>query len=139
MMDADKKEKFWRKWFVHKPVGFVIFLLLGIVIFLYVAIRVRIPVYTSIRTKVEKNDLGTRIDRKKVDVIEGSPIYLYQSREDSMEMVSAYQIDGTYIWIEDGNLEKTISEGEIFLDVQTRQESLLTLIFTNGGENGGIQ
>lgn len=137
-MAEDKKEKLWRKWFVHKPVGFVIFFLLGIMAFVYAAVRIQVPVYTSIRTKVEKNGSGMKIDRKKVEVLEDSPIYLYTSREDSMKMVSAYRMDGAYIWVEDENLLKTIDTGEIFFDVQTRQESLLTLIFTNGGENGGV-
>lgn len=53
-----------------------------------------------------------------------------------MEEVSSYEIDGKYILMKSHELDKNIREGEIFLDIQTGQQTLLNLIFTSGGENG---
>lgn len=61
---------------------------------------------------------------------------MYHSREDSMEEISSYEIDGRHILLKNCELEKNIGEGEIFLDIQTGRQTLLNLIFTSGGENG---
>lgn len=136
MANVEKQEKFWRKLFVHHPIGFVVFLVLGAVIFLGVTSQIKVPVYTSVKTTVEKVENGIRMDRKGVGIWESSPIYIYHSREDLMEKISSYEIEDKYILLKNHELEENIGEGEIFLDIQTGQETLLKLIFTSGGENG---
>lgn len=136
MENVKKREKSWRILFVYHPIGFVAFLVLGAAVFLGVSSQIQVPVYTSVKTNMEKVENGTRIDRKGVEVWRNSPIYMYQSREDSMEEVSSYEIDGKYIFLRNHEPGKHNGEGEIFLDIQTGQETLLKLIFTSGGENG---
>lgn len=136
MEDMEKREKTWRILFVVHPIGFVVFLMLGVTSFLVVTSQIQVPVYTSVKTSIEKMENGLRMDRKEVDVWKNSPIYMYQSREDSMEEVSSYEIDGKYILMKIHELDRDIREGEIFLDIQTGQQTLLNLIFTSGGENG---
>ena len=136
MERMEKREKTWRILFVVHPIGFVIFLVLGAAMFLGVTSQIQVPVYTSVKTSIEKVENGIRMDRKEVAVWHNSPIYMYQSRENSMEEVSSYEIDGKYILMKSHELDKNIREGEIFLDIQTGQQTLLNLIFTSGGENG---
>lgn len=136
MEHMEKREKTWRILFVYHPIGFVIFLMLGAAVFLGVTSQIQVPVYTSVKTSIEKVENGIRMDRKEAAVWQNSPIYMYQSREDSMEEVSSYEIDGRYILLKNHELGKHIREGEIFLDIQTGQQTLLNLIFTSGGENG---
>ena len=97
MEHMEKREKTWRILFVVHPIGFVIFLVLGAAMFLGVTSQIQVPVYTSVKTSIEKVENGIRMDRKEVAVWHNSPIYMYQSRENSMEEVSSYEIDGKYI------------------------------------------
>ncbi len=136
MEHMEKREKTWRILFVVHPIGFVVFLMLGAAAFFGVTSQIQVPVYTSVKTSIEKVENGIRMDRKEAVVWQNSPIYMYQSREDSMEEVSSYEIDGRYILLKNHELGKHIREGEIFLDIQTGQQTLLNLIFTSGGENG---
>lgn len=57
-----KKEKLWRILFVYHPIGFVVLLVLGAVTFLSVASQIRVPVYTSFKTSIEKVQNGIRMD-----------------------------------------------------------------------------
>lgn len=119
----NKKKKIFMEFFVRKPFGFVIFLIFGTAVFVLTASRIQVPVYTTVRTRVEKEENGTRLNLKNNTFQTGTPVFLYHARDEHLEKITEYRVVDGYILIEP--LDE-ISDGEkINIDIQTKEVSLL--------------
>lgn len=125
-----KKRKFMNTLFILHPWGFVIFLLLGAVGFLYTTSRIQIPVYTTVETLVEKENGVMRLDLQNKDFMTGTPVFLYESRDDHLEKVTDYEVEEGWLLTEP--IDKLPDTGRLYLDIQTDEISLLRHIFIEG-------
>lgn len=131
MEKQSRKRWILSNFFVLKPVGFIIFLLFGIIAFVIVGSNVKIPVYTTIQTTVEKEGEYVRLKLGEQELLPDAPIFIYQSRDDYLEKIMEYQIDDGYIVMDAPN---DLPDNEkVNIDVQTAEISLLKHIFMNGG------
>ena len=122
-----KKKKIFMEFFVRKPFGFVIFLILGTVVFILTASRIQVPVYTTVKTHVEKEEDGIRLDLKNNKFQTGTPVFLYRARDEHLEKITEYRMVDGYIVME--HLDE-IQDGEkINIDIQTKEVSLLRHLF----------
>ena len=56
MKEQNKKKQILLDIFVLRPWGFVLFLILGIVMFMLVSVNIKIPVYMTVETYAEKEN-----------------------------------------------------------------------------------
>lgn len=118
--------------FILHPWGFVIFLLLGVGGFFYTASNIQIPVYTTLETAVEKENGVMCLDLGKNVFETGTPVFLYESRDDHLEKVTAYEVKEGCLMTD--VIDSLPDSGKIYMDVQTDEISLLRHIFANGGK-----
>lgn len=118
-----KKKKIFMEFFVRKPFGFVIFLILGTVVFVLIASRIQVPVYTTVKTHVEKAEDRIRLDLKSNKFQTGTPVFLYHARDEHLEKITEYRMVDGYIVME--HLDE-IQDGEMInIDIQAKEVSLL--------------
>lgn len=118
-------------YFVIKPIGFVIFLMFGILAFLIIGSNVKIPVYTTVQTTVEKEDNFVKFKWEEHELMTGDPIYIYCSRDDYLEKIVEYRMEDGYL---KANISSNFSDMEkINIDIKTDEVTLLEHIFMNGG------
>ena len=130
MKEISKKRKILTDFFVKRPLGFVIFLMIGIAAFILVSVNIRIPVYTTVEAYVEKENDRIKLNLNNNKFQTDAPVFLYQSRDDSLEKITEYQIKDGYIIIEDTGI---FSTGEkINIDIQTEEVTLLKHILDGG-------
>lgn len=122
-----KKKKVFMEFFVRKPFGFVVFLVLGTTVFLYMADRIKVPVYTTVKTSIEQEEDGIRLNLKDIKFQTGTPVFLYHARDEHLEKITEYRMADGYIVIE--HLEKNSDGEKINIDVQTKEVSLLRHLF----------
>ncbi len=129
MEDRAGKRMFTR-FFVTYPLGYVIFLFMGVAAFIYIANTIRIPVYHTMETQTSDSQGGmVTIHTGDVVPTEGSPLYLYQSREDGIEKVVEYEMDPRSQTIVVSN-SKFANRGNVNVDVHVGNISLLNYIFS---------
>jgi len=122
-----KSKKVFMEFFVRKPFGFVIFLILGTAVFILTANKIQVPVYKTVKACVEKEESGIKLNLRNTRFQKGTPVFLYHARDEHLEKITEYRLDGGYIVMDfmDG-----ISVGEeINIDIQTQEVSLLRHIF----------
>lgn len=130
MKEISKKRKILTDFFVKRPLGFVIFLMIGIGAFILVSINIRIPVYTTVEAYVEKENDRIKLNLNNQKFQTDTPVFLYQSRDDSLEKITEYQLKDGYIIMEDTGV---FSTGEkINIDIQTEEVTLLKHILDGG-------
>lgn len=131
MKKQSRKRRILTEFFVLRPWGFVIFLVLGTALFSFVSLHIKIPVYTTVETYVEIEDNRIRLALHNQKFQMDKPIFLYHSKDESLEKIMAYQFVGGYIVAEDSGI---FSNGEkIKIDIQTKEITLLKNIFAEGG------
>ncbi len=131
MERQSRKRRMLSNFFVLKPIGFVIFLLFGIIAFAIVGSRVKIPVYTTMQTTVEKEGEHIKVKLGEGELLPDTPVFIYRSRDEYLEKIMEYQVKDGYIVTEAPN---DLSDKEtVNIDVQTTEISLLKHIFINGG------
>lgn len=131
MKEQSKIRKRFTDFFVLRPLGFVIYLLLGAVVFIFVSANMKIPVYTTVESYVEKEDDRIRLILHDQKFQMDAPIFLYRSRDDSLKKITVYQIRDGYIVTEDTGV---FSNGEkVSMDLQIKEVTLLRHIFMEGG------
>lgn len=128
---SDKKRKALTLFFVLRPWGFVLFLLLGAGIFIVTASRIRIPVYTTVETVIEEKNGDIQLNLKQTKFQSGTPVFLYRSRDDHLEKVTEYRVENGCLFT--SSADSLPDEGRIYMDVQVDEISLLRHIFTEGG------
>lgn len=126
-----KKRKLMNSIFILHPWGFVIFLLLGTGLFIFTATKIQIPVYTTVETVVGREDSIIRLDLEQREFQEGTPVYVYTSRDDHLEKVTEYRMEKGCLLVESG--DKLPGSGKVYIDIQTGEISLLRHILTEGG------
>lgn len=117
------KRKFLNSFFVLHPWGFLIFLVLGAGTFLYTAIRIHIPVYTTVETVVKEENGIIRVDLHDREFMTGTPVFLYESRDDHLEKVTAYDVKEG--WLLTNSIPALPGSGKLYVDIQTSEISLL--------------
>ncbi len=132
-MDKQKDSGLLYRLFVEKPVGFVGFAFLGILLFIFLFLSVKIPVYTTVETTLEKSGDVTRAYIDSQTVVEDTPVFFYLNRDDYLEKVTDYTIEDGYIKTKE--LGDSFYGKDIFVDVQTEEKSLLEIVFIQGGKN----
>lgn len=119
--------------FILHPWGFVIFLLLGVGGFLYTTSRIQIPVYTTVEAAVERENGIMRLDLQQKEFEVGTPVFLYESRDDHLEKVTDYEVEEGWLLTE--SIDNLPDTGKLYLDIQTDEISLLRHIFIKGGSD----
>lgn len=128
-MERNRVKRVFTILFVTHPIGYVSFLIFGIAAFIFVAIRVQIPIYKTVEAVVDIREEQMIVHTGEATPVEVVPIYIYKSREDSIEQICDYEID----------IEKKIIKipGSVFIncekisvDVQVEKLSLLKYIFS---------
>lgn len=122
-----KKKKVFMEFFVRKPFGFVVFLVLGTAVFLCMADEIQVPVYTTVEAGVEQDEDGIRLNLKGTKFQTGTPVFLYHARDEHLEKITEYRLENGCLVI--GHLEKIVEGGKINIDVQTKEVSLLRHLF----------
>lgn len=130
-MMQGKMRKMMNEVFILRPWGFVVFLLIGISVFFLVTTRIHIPVYRTVETTAVMEGDVIRVDLQQEVFEAGTPVFLYKSRDDHLEKVTVYKVEQGCLLIEKSG-ELSMS-GNVFVDVQTGEVSLLRHIFTEGG------
>ena len=126
-----KKRKTLTTFFILRPWGFIFFLLFGAGMFIFFASKIQIPVYTTLETTVIQKNGIVKLNLENKTFKEGTPVFLYKSRDDHLEKVTNYKIKDGCLLIDSS---KTLPDsGKIYIDIQTDEISLLLHIFKEGG------
>lgn len=128
MSEQNKKKNGWRP---VLQIGFLFFLLAGAAGFLFLALKIQIPVYTTVQTRIETENGGIRVNLHDTAFQADAPVFLYQSRDDHLEKITAYHVENGYLYT--AFSDALPDSGTIYLDVQIREVSLLRHILTEGG------
>lgn len=126
-----KVRKIMNEVFILRPWGFVAFLLIGISVFFIVTTRIQIPVYRTVETTAVREGDIIRVDLHKNTFEAGTAVFLYESRDDHLEKVTAYKVQQGCLLIEES--DKLPVSGKVYVDIQTSDISLLRHIVTEGG------
>lgn len=126
-----KMRKMMNEVFILRPWGFIAFLIIGIGAFAAVTTKIHIPVYSTVETTAVSEDGMVRVDLQQKTFEVGTPVFLYKSRDDHLEKVTAYRVEQGCLLIEEG--DKLQVAGKIYVDIQTGDISLLRHILTEGG------
>lgn len=126
-----KIRKIMNEVFILRPWGFVVFLLIGISVFFVVTTKIHIPVYRTVETTAVREGGMIRVDLHKNSFEAGTPVFLYESRDDHLEKVAKYKVEQGCPLIEEG--DKLPVSGKVYLDIQIGDISLLRHILTEGG------
>ena len=131
MENQSRKRRVFDTFFVFKPIGFTMFLLFGLITFIGISSNIKIPVYDTIETVVEKEGEHIKLDIGSQELQEDTPIFVYRSRDDYLEKITEYQVESKYIVI--NSIDDLSDEQKVNVDIQTKEISLLEHIFKNGG------
>lgn len=138
-----KRNSFGRKYIyiiTQKPMVFIGFVLLGIVMFLYLTTSLKLNIYSIHEIQYEYYDDGTVVSLKNNDIISDSA-YFYTDKHDAVIPVSIEVIASgqrrTYIRIIPKTGEDVISEiwQQACLEMPVNKESLFSRIIRKGGKN----
>lgn len=123
-----KKRRFLQSHFILRPWGFLIFLVLGAGTFFYLALKIHIPVYSTVETVAEEENGMLRVDLHDSKFEMGTPVFLYVSRDDHLEKVTAYKVkDG---WMLTEPIDTLPDSGRLYADIQIGETSLLKHILS---------
>ena len=116
----------------RNAVLYILFLVAGTVLFLTASIGLRVPVYETLDAKLTEHS-DEIILKEKHEFRKDCPVFVYQSREETLERVEKYKVSGAKILPS----EQSSFEGgsEVKVDVQIDEVSLLHLIFLKGGNS----
>lgn len=130
MKEQSRKRKILTYFFVQKPLGFVLFLMLGVTAFIVVTGSIKIPVYNTVEAYVEKENDMIRLNLHNQKIQADTPIFLYQSRDDFLEKITEYQMEDGYIVTDDTGV--FLNGEKINIDFQTEEVTLLRHILEGG-------
>lgn len=130
MKEQSRKRKILTYFFVQKPLGFVLFLMLGVTAFIVVTGSIKIPVYNTVEAYVEKENDMIRLNLHNQKIQADTPVFLYQSRDDFLEKITEYQIEDGYIVTDDTGV--FLNGEKINIDFQTEEVTLLRHILEGG-------
>lgn len=130
MKEQSRKRKILTYFFVQKPLGFVLFLMLGITAFIVVTGSIKIPVYNTVEAYVEKENDMIRLNLHNQKIQADTPVFLYQSRDDFLEKITEYQMEDGYIVTDDTGV--FLNGEKINIDFQTEEVTLLRHILEGG-------
>lgn len=130
MKEQSRKRKILTYFFVQKPLGFVLFLMLGVTAFIIVTDSIKIPVYNTVEAYVEKGNDMIRLNLHNQKIQADTPIFLYQSRDDFLEKITEYQLEDGYIVTDDTGV--FLNGEKINIDFQTEEVTLLRHILEGG-------
>lgn len=130
MKEQSRKRKILTYFFVQKPLGFVLFLMLGVTAFIVVTGSIKIPVYNTVEAYVEKENDMIRLNLHNQKIQADTPVFLYQSRDDFLEKITEYQMEDGYIVTDDTGA--FLNGEKINIDFQTEEVTLLRHILEGG-------
>lgn len=130
MKEQSRKRKILTYFFVQKPLGFVLFLMLGVTAFIVVTGSIKIPVYNTVEAYVEKENDMIRLNLHNQKIQADTPVFLYQSRDDFLEKITEYQMEDGYIVTDDTGV--FLNGEKINIDFQTEEVTLLRHILEGG-------
>lgn len=130
MKEQSRKRKILTYFFVQKPLGFVLFLMLGVTAFIVVTGSIKIPVYNTVEAYVEKENDMIRLNLHNQKIQADTPVFLYQSRDDFLEKITEYQLEDGYIVTDDTGV--FLNGEKINIDFQTEEVTLLRHILEGG-------
>lgn len=130
MKEQSRKRKILTYFFVQKPLGFVLFLMLGVTAFIVVTGSIKIPVYNTVEAYVEKENDMIRLNLHNQKIQADTPIFFYQSRDDFLEKITEYQMEDGYIVTDDTGV--FLNGEKINIDFQTEEVTLLRHILEGG-------
>lgn len=113
-----------------RAIAFILFLLMGVAGFLVVSSQIHIPVYRTVEGRMQGSH-KVICQESLPHICEGSPVFLYISREESLKKIEKYEADKEQIvFTESMNFADGTS---VKIDVQTGEVSLLWSVFRKGG------
>lgn len=126
-----KKTKKFTNSRVAYPVGYTLFLVVGILAFLWIAYSIQIPIYKTVDALVIETTENVVLQIGDVRPMKNTPLYVYKSRTQYIEKILDYNVDETkhVIKIACCNFQ---DHDKINIDLQIRQVSLLEYILFNG-------
>lgn len=130
-MENSRAKRLFTRLFVLYPIGYVFVLVVGIIVFVWVAYSIQIPIYKTVESSVV--DVTEKVVVQIGDVVpmKNTPLYLYESREKYVEKIFEYEVDEIKHIVKIPNCKFKNYE-KINVDIQIRQVSLLEYIFLNG-------
>lgn len=115
---------------IRNAICYILFLVIGTILFFAAALQLKVPVYETVDGKITENSREILLE-DKVDFMKDHPVFVYKSREETLEKIETYEVTGKGI-VPSG--KSSFAGGEkIKVDVQTEEVSLLKLIFLKGG------
>lgn len=114
-------------------VAYMLFLIVGTILFFISALSIHVPVYKTVEAKVAEDPARIELHGEVEQFYKDCPIFIYESREESLEKIEKYRVADRCIVMEK---EGSFPAGtKIKLDIQTQEISLLRLIFLKGGNS----
>lgn len=127
-MENSRAKRLFTRLFVTYPIGYVFLLVLGIIVFVWVAYSIQIPIYKTIESSVFDATEKVVVQIGDVVPMKNTPLYLYESREKHIEKIFDYEVDEIKHVVKISNCKFKNCE-KINVDIQIRQVSLLKYIF----------
>lgn len=130
-MENSRGKRLFTHLFVTYPIGYVFLLAAGIMVFVWVAYSIQIPIYKTVEAPVESTTENIIVQTGDVVPMKNTPLYLYESRENNMEQIIDYEVDEIKRVVKIPKCKFENCE-KINVDIQIQQVSLLEYIFFNG-------
>lgn len=122
--------KLYVKYIIKTPVIFYLFLMMGIVLFLYFSISLKLDIIQSVKANVENNKLTVAGEYETQSDI----IYLYSERNEEihkLKIAKIEHINGKTIFFINNSVGLS---GEIHADIVTGSQTLFSKIFIKAGK-----
>ena len=130
-METSRGKKVFTRLFVTYPIGYVFLLVVSIIVFVWVAYSIQIPIYKTVETSVVDETEKIIVQTGDVLPMKNTPLYLYESREKHIEKIFDYEVDEIKHVVKIPNCKFENCE-KLNVDIQIQQVSLLEYILLNG-------
>ena len=130
-MENSRAKRLYTRLFVTYPIGYLFLLVVAIIVFVWVAYSIQIPIYKTVESSVADETKKVVVQIGDVVPMKNTPLYLYESREKNIEKIFDYEVDEIKHVIKIPNCKFENNE-KVNVDIQIRQVSLLEYIFLIG-------
>lgn len=120
------KKKLFDLLFVEYPIGYLVFIIGGMIAILIFSSSIRIPVYDTYEITICENTEGIYFINPTSTIDFDSSVYLYQSRDESIEIIHDYIVSGDFIFF---NSKKYNAGDRVYVDIKINESSVLSYIF----------
>jgi peroxiredoxin family protein len=130
----DPENSFFTKYFVRKPIFFVVILVLGVASFLLLSELIKVPVYYTYNGTVKIVEGKTSIEFIEYNQKENTTIYIYKNRDEYLKEISDYTVQDNKVVLQQ-KLDEFKDGENVKVDVWQKKISLLEMIFRSGGNS----